>query len=425
MHRIDTATALPDKFGEGKPGFTDGDPTTGRRATNLNADFFDALQEEISNAIEGANITLTKTSRNQLLSAIQTLINKIALTRGALLGEIRLAGVASMAVARENIGLNLVGNYAALPLTGGTLTGNLNVTAGNTATFNGPFVTATTGPATFNGMTTFKGLAYINGGASFGGPAGFNSTVNIAGALSVTNSAKFQGLSTQFFGNTSFAGPTYLNGATSQSGTFTTGGTVTLNGANTVNGAITINGVPVFTNRIAIGTTAPQSSLASVGALALGYPTTGIRGVQNQMIFFVNDSTKLTLNADGMFGAGNFRTAGLIESQDSDLIARYKVFTGNKASYMQEDGNIYGPVWGGYLNNYLASNWGGLIGQARRGGQQYSAGSGNSAGRAYEVPGGCFLTGINTNVSDGRGMGVYFRRLQLANKNGSWFEIGD
>ncbi len=29
MHRIDTSTAQKDKFGQGKNGFTNGDPTTG------------------------------------------------------------------------------------------------------------------------------------------------------------------------------------------------------------------------------------------------------------------------------------------------------------------------------------------------------------------------------------------------------------
>ena len=60
-----------------------------------------------------------------------------------------------------------------------------------------------------------------------------------------------------------------------------------------------------------------------------------------------------------------------------------------------------------------------------RGGQQYSGGSGTGQGRAYEVPGGCVLTGINTNVSDGRGMGVYFRQLIGRKINGGQFGIGD
>ncbi|MGC0875069.1 hypothetical protein WKG92_19535 [Pantoea agglomerans] len=60
-----------------------------------------------------------------------------------------------------------------------------------------------------------------------------------------------------------------------------------------------------------------------------------------------------------------------------------------------------------------------------RGGQQYSAGSGTGSGRAYEVPAGCVLTGINTNVSDGRGMGVYFRQLIGRKINGGQFGVGD
>ncbi|EAA1524111.1 TPA: hypothetical protein G0L45_004544, partial [Salmonella enterica subsp. enterica serovar Typhimurium] len=45
MHRIDTPTAQKDKFGQGKNGFTNGDPATGRRATDLNSDMWDAVQE--------------------------------------------------------------------------------------------------------------------------------------------------------------------------------------------------------------------------------------------------------------------------------------------------------------------------------------------------------------------------------------------
>lgn len=56
MHRIDTPTAQADKFGPGKNGFTNGDPATGRRATDLNSDMWDAVQEEICTAIESAGL---------------------------------------------------------------------------------------------------------------------------------------------------------------------------------------------------------------------------------------------------------------------------------------------------------------------------------------------------------------------------------
>ncbi|MGG4625149.1 gp53-like domain-containing protein [Serratia odorifera] len=74
MHRIDTPTAQIDKFGQGKNGFTNGDQSTGRRATDLNSDMWDAVQEEIANAIEKTGIVLDKNSHDQLYKAIQKTI---------------------------------------------------------------------------------------------------------------------------------------------------------------------------------------------------------------------------------------------------------------------------------------------------------------------------------------------------------------
>ncbi|NKG32130.1 RNA polymerase beta [Erwinia rhapontici] len=73
MHRIDTSTAQVDKFGVGKNGFTAGNPQTGELPTALDQDFFDSLQEELAGVIEGASIALSKTSRNQLLTALKKL----------------------------------------------------------------------------------------------------------------------------------------------------------------------------------------------------------------------------------------------------------------------------------------------------------------------------------------------------------------
>lgn len=76
MHRIDTATASRDKFGAGKNGFTNGNPQTGVPATDLNAAFFDSVQEEICNVIEqGAGATLDSNSNIQLLDAMKTIIS--------------------------------------------------------------------------------------------------------------------------------------------------------------------------------------------------------------------------------------------------------------------------------------------------------------------------------------------------------------
>ncbi|EJI8149349.1 hypothetical protein NG369_003326 [Salmonella enterica] len=81
MHRIDTPTAQKDKFGQGKNGFTNGDPATGRRATDLNSDMWDAVQEEVCTVIEAAGIPLSKGEHTQLHAAIGRLIAEQVKTR--------------------------------------------------------------------------------------------------------------------------------------------------------------------------------------------------------------------------------------------------------------------------------------------------------------------------------------------------------
>ncbi|EQA6834999.1 hypothetical protein ACX6OI_000682 [Salmonella enterica subsp. diarizonae serovar 65:(k):z] len=81
MHRIDTPTAQKDKFGQGKNGFTNGDPATGRRATDLNSDMWDAVQEEVCAVIEAAGIPLSKGEHTQLHAAIGRLIDEQVKTR--------------------------------------------------------------------------------------------------------------------------------------------------------------------------------------------------------------------------------------------------------------------------------------------------------------------------------------------------------
>lgn len=76
MHRIDTPTAQRDKFGQGKNGFTRGNPQTGTPATQLDYMYCDAIQEEIANVIESAGFTLDKLKHNQLSLSISELIKK-------------------------------------------------------------------------------------------------------------------------------------------------------------------------------------------------------------------------------------------------------------------------------------------------------------------------------------------------------------
>lgn len=85
MYRIDNSSAAlalpsPAAVGPNPNGFfTGGNPATNTAATVVDADWANAAQEEICAVIEGAGIALSKTARNQLLTAIQKL-NRIKLT---------------------------------------------------------------------------------------------------------------------------------------------------------------------------------------------------------------------------------------------------------------------------------------------------------------------------------------------------------
>lgn len=72
MHRIDTATKAADLFGAGKDGFKNGAKVSGIPATDLTAEFFNDVQENLCGVIEASGIALTKGDASQLAKAIQS-----------------------------------------------------------------------------------------------------------------------------------------------------------------------------------------------------------------------------------------------------------------------------------------------------------------------------------------------------------------
>ncbi|WP_334645324.1 phage tail protein [Escherichia marmotae] len=128
MHRIDTLTAVKDKFGPGKNGFTDGNLRTGRLATWLNSAMWDAIQEEICGVIEKAGIELNKEEHDQLYKAILLLVGG-AINEEALLIKNNLSDVEDKDEAVENLGLKPTVDKAknAVQRDGDTMSGELKI----------------------------------------------------------------------------------------------------------------------------------------------------------------------------------------------------------------------------------------------------------------------------------------------------------
>ena len=72
MRRVpDSNYPVRDLFGKGKHGFGPGDKTNGTIATIPGAAFMNAVQEEICNVIEHANLKLEEGAYDQLFMAIK------------------------------------------------------------------------------------------------------------------------------------------------------------------------------------------------------------------------------------------------------------------------------------------------------------------------------------------------------------------
>ncbi len=96
MKRIDTSTKSIDLYGAGKDGFTDGNPGSGVPATQLNASWFNTLQEEIAHVVEAVGSALNPASLTQLYDSICSLITGIGDGRYLRLVNVRTKLTANM-----------------------------------------------------------------------------------------------------------------------------------------------------------------------------------------------------------------------------------------------------------------------------------------------------------------------------------------
>lgn len=188
MHRIDSVGATVDNK------FTIGNPSLGVPATVLDADWPNAVQEEICAVIEGAGITLVKGTNTQLNAAITA---KISTAVGSL-----VTGPSSVTDGRVTVFDGTTGKLVkqGTKLEADLVTGPSSVTDGRVSVFDGTTgklvkqgtkleADLVTGPAS----ATDRALALFNGA---GGKIVQNSgiTVDVSNNLTSPGSGSFAGL---------------------------------------------------------------------------------------------------------------------------------------------------------------------------------------------------------------------------------------
>lgn len=95
MHWINGANNVPDKFGPGENGFSEGDPTTGVRGTILTAKWLDDVQRNIIEVIKAAGTGLFEGNATDLYRAINQLITIAIPNQSIATGTILMFGGAA------------------------------------------------------------------------------------------------------------------------------------------------------------------------------------------------------------------------------------------------------------------------------------------------------------------------------------------
>ncbi|EIF1128228.1 hypothetical protein LD408_005008 [Salmonella enterica] len=364
MHRIDTPTAQKDKFGQGKNGFTNGDPATGRRATDLNSDMWDAVQEEVCTVIEAAGIQLSKGEHTQLHAAIGRLIDEQVKTR--LEKNQNGADIPNKPLFLQNVGLTETVEQArnAVPSTrkvnGKALTTDITLTSGDI------------------------GALPVTGG-KLNGPLGIG-TDNALGGNSIVLGDNDTGFKQDGDGILGIYANNALVGYIDNSGLHMS--------------------VDVLSNGAIRAGNAKKLSLTSNNNSTMT-ATFNLWGDANR-------PTVIELDDDQGWHLYSQRNpdGSIVFTVNGDITAN--ILRAGEAIY-QNNGDIFGSAWGGWLSNWINNNF---VRAVRLGPQAISGG----LWRDYQLGGGNVVTGFHTDGSwemEGDDDKVYYRPVQFL-VGGTW-----
>ncbi|EIV4615042.1 hypothetical protein L8110_004505 [Salmonella enterica] len=364
MHRIDTPTAQKDKFGQGKNGFTNGDPATGRRATDLNSDMWDAVQEEVCTVIEAAGIPLSKGEHTQLHAAIGRLIDEQVKTR--LEKNQNGADIPNKPLFLQNVGLTETVEQArnAVPSTrkvnGKALTTDITLTSGDI------------------------GALPVTGG-KLNGPLGIG-TDNALGGNSIVLGDNDTGFKQDGDGVLGI----YANNARV--------GYIDNSGLHMSVDVLTNGGIRAGDGKRLSLTSNNNSALTA---------TFNLWGDANR-------PTVIELDDDQGWHLYSQRNpdGSIVFTVNGDITAN--ILRAGEAIY-QNNGDIFGSAWGGWLSNWINNNF---VRAVRLGPQAISGG----LWRDYQLGGGNVVTGFHTDGSwemEGDDDKVYYRPVQFL-VGGTW-----
>ncbi|MXC49239.1 phage tail protein [Escherichia coli] len=393
MHRIDTLTAVKDKFGPGKNGFTDGNLRTGRLATWLNSAMWDAIQEEICGVIEKAGIELNKEEHDQLYKAILLLVGG-AINEEALLIKNNLSDVEDKDEAVENLGLKPTVDKAknAVQRDGDTMTGELKIRGVNALRiFNDAF------GLIFRRSEEFLHFIPTSEGQGENGDIGplRPFAINLrTGAISVSHGAKIDG-------GLALGTDNALGGNSIAFGDNDTG--LKQNGDGILD--VYANGQHVFRFQNGV-------------AMALKNIQAG-----NGRRFTLSSSDSSTKNV-GFNLWGNQSRPVVAELGDDSGWHFYSQRNTDGSVTFAVNGQMTPSNYGNFDARYQQRNGG--VQDVRYGSEMYYNPGGNQISWTFRSPSGHGLSGINvqetgSNSADNIG-GVYYRPLQKL-INGTWYNV--